>query len=191
MCAARSAQADQTAETNAVGNSPSRRPQGAMNTLLINATIGIKKGGRRGWHPGSIGNPPKSQVESARAAGGRVREHPLKRKSEDLNWRKKKPLLARLLQGTEIELLPTRSLGERQRGRRSRSIIPLMNVCTLLWQSRIGASSSQRTTNFCAQACTRPAMSPSRQSDFVDRGRQTISGSKRSIRSMRWGSWKN
>jgi hypothetical protein len=58
-------------------------------------------------------------------------------------------LAARLLQGAEIELLPTRSYLKPRRECRSRSTIPLMIACILFWLLRTNASLLQPTNASC------------------------------------------
>ena len=69
-------------------------------------------GGRGARYAGSADTPPKSQVDRARIAGRRVREHPLEKVKREELLKQEALLAARLLQGAEIELLPTRSLFE-------------------------------------------------------------------------------
>ncbi len=85
-------------------------------------------GGRGGWYVCGVSGPAKSQIDRARFAGRRVREYLLERgellKAEAL-------FAARLLQGAEIELLPSGLYLKARREYRSRSIIPLMIACIL------------------------------------------------------------
>ena len=70
-------------------------------------------GGRRGRYVGGLGTPAKSQIDRPRFAGRRVREYLLEKSPKGRAFVKEEALLAaRLLQGAEIELLPTRALFE-------------------------------------------------------------------------------